>query len=47
MNDPREMKFNAESGSIMEQDGRREEVYKWGSMLVDLCDLPVEEYMKQ
>ena len=46
MNDPREMKFNAESGSIMEQDGRREEVYKWGSMLVDLCDLPVEEYMK-
>lgn len=46
MNDPREMTFNNESGVMMEQDNRREEVYQWGAMQVDLCDLPVDEYMR-
>ena len=46
MNDPREMTFNNESGVMMEQDNRREEVYQWGAMQVDLCDLPIDEYMR-
>ena len=46
MNDPREMTFNKESGVMMEQDNRREEIYQWGAMQVDLCDLPVDEYMR-
>jgi hypothetical protein len=46
MNDPREMIFNKESGVMMEQDNRREEIYQWGAMQVDLCNLPVEDYMR-
>lgn len=46
INDPREMAFSPESGVILEQDNRHEEKYHWGAMIVDLCDLPVEEYMK-
>lgn len=46
MNDPREMVVRPESGVTLEQDNRVEEMYHWGAMVVDLCDLPVEEYMK-
>ena len=46
INDPRELPVYSEDGIILEQDNRREEKYHWGAMVVDLCDLPVEEYMK-
>lgn len=46
INDPRETVFDAESGTMLEQDNRVEEKYQWGSMIIDLCDLPVSEYMK-
>ena len=46
INDPREMSVNPETGFNLEQDNRREEMYQWGAMIIDLCDLPVEEYMK-
>ncbi len=46
INDPREMVVRPESGITLEQDNRVEEMYHWGAMIVDLCDLPVEEYMK-
>lgn len=46
MNDPREMVFIPESGVTFEQDNRIETMYQWGARIVDLCDLPVSEYMK-
>ena len=46
MNDPREMVFRPESGVTFEQDNRVETMYQWGARIVDLCDLPVSEYMK-
>ena len=46
MNDPREMVVRPESGVTLEQDNRIEEMYHWGAMVVDLCGMPVEEYMK-
>ena len=46
INDPREMSVRPESGVTLEQDNRKEEMYHWGAMVIDLCDLPVEEYMK-
>lgn len=46
INDPREMTRHPETGVMLEQDNRREETYQWGAMIIDLCDLPVEEYMK-
>ena len=46
MNDPREMNFSSENGAMLEQDNRHETMYKWGAMIVDLCDMPVSEYMK-
>ena len=46
INDPRELPVYSEDGIILEQDNRKEEKYHWGAMVVDLCDLPVEEYMK-
>ena len=46
INDPRETVFDAESGAMLEQDNRVEEKYQWGSMIIDLCNLPVSEYMK-
>lgn len=46
MNDPREMITNSECVGILEQDNRKEERYQWGAMIVDLCDMPVSEYMK-
>ena len=46
INDPREMAIRPESGVTLEQDNRVEEMYHWGAMVIDLCDMPVEEYMK-
>ena len=46
INDPREAVFDSESGVILEQDNRHEEKYQWGAMIIDLCDMPVSEYMK-
>ena len=45
-NDPREMSVRPESGVTLEQDNRVETMYHWGAMVVDLCDLPISEYMK-
>ena len=44
--DPRDMQLNLENHTYWEEDNRVEERYQWGAMVVDLCDLPVEEYMK-
>lgn len=46
LNDPREMAIRPESGVTLEQDNRVETMYHWGARVLDLCDLPVEEYMK-
>jgi hypothetical protein len=46
MNDPREMAIKPQSGAILEQDNRHETTYQWGAMILDLCDMPVSEYMK-
>ena len=46
MNDPREMNFSSENGAMLEQDNRHETMYKWGAKIVDLCNMPVSEYMK-
>ncbi len=46
LNDPREMAIRPESGITLEEDNRYEEMYHWGAHVLDLCDLPVEEYMK-
>lgn len=44
--DPREMTKNPENGFMLEDDNRVEEMYNWSGKILDLCDLPVEEYMK-
>lgn len=46
LNDPREMAIRPESGITLEEDNRYETMYHWGAHILDLCDLPVEEYMK-
>lgn len=46
INDPRELAIRPESGVTLEQDNRVETMYHWGAMVIDLCDLPVSEYMK-
>lgn len=46
LNDPREMAIRPESGVTLEEDNRYEEMYHWGAHILDLCNLPVEEYMK-
>ena len=46
INDPREMAIRPESGVTLEEDNRVETMYHWGAKVLDLCDLPVEEYMK-
>lgn len=46
LNDPREMSIRPESGITLEEDNRIEKMYHWGAKVLDLCDLPVEEYMK-
>jgi hypothetical protein len=45
-NDPREMIKDPETGFMLEDDNRKEEKYIWSGKILDLCDLPVEEYMK-
>ena len=46
LNDPREMAIRPESGVTLENDNRMEEMWHWGAMVLDLCNMPVEEYMK-
>lgn len=46
INDPRENIQNPETGYVLESENRNEEMYKWSGKILDLCDLPVEEYMK-
>ena len=46
LNDPREMAIRPESGVTLEEDNRYEEMWHWGAHVLDLCNLPVEEYMK-
>lgn len=46
LNDPREMCIKPESGVTLEEDNRVETMYHSGAKILDLCDLPVEEYMK-
>ena len=46
INDPRELAIRPESGVTLEQDNRVETMYHWGAMVLDLCDMPVSEYMK-
>lgn len=46
LNDPREMQICPQSGVTWEEDNRVETMYHWGPMILDLCNLPVEEYMK-
>jgi len=40
------MAIRPESGVTLEEDNRYETMYHWGAHILDLCDLPVEEYMK-
>lgn len=40
------MAIRTESGITLEEDNRVEPMYHWGAMVLDLCGLPVEEYMK-
>ena len=46
LNDPRERAIKDDLNYILEEDDRYEEMYQWGAKILDLCDLPVEEYMK-
>lgn len=48
LKDPREMAIHVESGMGMtlEMDNRWETMYHWGAMVLDLCDMPISEYMK-
>ena len=40
------MAIRPESGVTLEEDNRYEEMWHWGAAVLDLCNLPVEEYMK-
>lgn len=44
--DPRENQINLSEGVVWEEDNRKETMYHWGAMVRDLCDMPIEEYMK-
>lgn len=46
MNDPRENCIDLDNQAIWESDNRKEARWKWNSLVTDLCDMPVEEYMK-
>lgn len=46
INDPRENIQNPELGYMLESDNRVEDMYKWSGKVLDLCNLPIEEYMK-
>lgn len=45
-NDPRENIVHPESGVTLENDNRVEPMWQWNGAVVDLCGMPVEEYMK-
>ena len=45
LNDPREKCIIPKSGVTLEDDNRFETMYHDGPYIVDLCDLPVDEYM--
>ena len=45
-NDPREKVVRPESGVTLEMEGRVEPMWHWGAAVLDLCGLPVSEYMK-
>lgn len=44
--DPREQQLSYENHTYWEEDNRVEERYQWGAQILDLCDMSVEEYMK-
>jgi hypothetical protein len=44
--DPRDECIDMKEGVIYEFGNRKEQMYHWGAMVADLCDMPVEEYMK-
>lgn len=46
MNDPREQTVRYDSGYTWEADNRVEERFYWNAQLLDLCNLPISEYMK-
>lgn len=46
MNDPRENCFDLDNHAIWEMDNRKEERYVWNGAVIDLCDMPIDEYMK-
>lgn len=46
MKDPREMQIDTKNGVIYEEDNRKEIMYHWNGKVLDLCNLPVSEYMK-
>ncbi len=46
LNDPRENAIREESGITLEADNRIEPMYHWGAMVLDLCGMDPEEYMK-
>ena len=46
LGDPRENAIDIEEGVVWESDNRKEQMWHWGAQVLDLCDLPVEEYMK-
>ena len=46
LNDPRENTIDLDKHAIWESDNRVEKRYKWNSLVTDLCDMSVEEYMK-
>ena len=46
LNDPRERAIRPDKGITLEEDDRFETMYHWGAMVLDLCDFPIEEYMK-
>lgn len=48
LNDPREESLKCEKGVgyYLEENNREEKMYKCGSKILDLCDLPFSEYMK-
>lgn len=40
------MAIRPESGLTLEEDNRIETMYHWCGKVLDLCDLPIEDYMK-
>lgn len=44
--DPRENCIDLDKHAVWEMDNRKEERYVWNGLVLDLCDLPIDEYMK-